>query len=267
MFAVADDDQIIYQWAGASYRQIAAFREHFVSELFQLVENRRCPPEVVRVANNLVTHNAERTPGKAALLATRPDQGPAISQRVFATDDDEAAGIANEIANTDPAKWGETAVLARTRAILQPVLNALLANSVKAFIVTRRDRFISPQFVWLQSCLDQSLRPADRQVFTAMADAANRIAGAELDAGLLAAEAEASGNSYMEYWALAANASGNTIASRLGDFALRIVQSRAAWRAVTAEALAWLPETAAAQNGVVTDAADDKAAGRPPPAP
>jgi superfamily I DNA/RNA helicase len=27
-FAVADDDQIIYQWAGASYRQIAAFRKH-----------------------------------------------------------------------------------------------------------------------------------------------------------------------------------------------------------------------------------------------
>ena len=54
IFAVADDDQIIYQWAGASYRQIAAFREHFKAELFQLVENRRCPPEVVQAANNLV---------------------------------------------------------------------------------------------------------------------------------------------------------------------------------------------------------------------
>jgi DNA helicase-2/ATP-dependent DNA helicase PcrA len=32
VFAVADDDQIIYQWAGASYRQIAAFREHFAPQ-------------------------------------------------------------------------------------------------------------------------------------------------------------------------------------------------------------------------------------------
>src|SRR5208282_1339192 len=32
------------------------------------------------------------------------------------------------------------------------------------------------------------------------------------------------------------------------------------WRAVAAEALAWLPETAGTENGVVTDAADDKAA-------
>ena len=198
VFAVADDDQIIYQWAGASYRQIVAFREQFVPELIQLVENRRCPPEVVRAANNLITHNADRTPGKAALISMRPDQGPAISQRIFGTDEEEASGIAEEIAATEPAKWGDTAVLGRTRAILQPVLNALRARSVKAFIVTRRDRFISPQFVWLQTCLDQSLRPTDRQVFTTMADAANRIAGTELDAALLAAEAEASGNSFLE---------------------------------------------------------------------
>jgi DNA helicase-2/ATP-dependent DNA helicase PcrA len=260
VFAVADDDQIIYQWAGASYRQIAAFREHFMPELIQLVENRRCPPEIVRAANSLISHNAERTAGKDALVAMRPDQGPAISQRVFESDDDEASGIAKEIAAAAPEKWGETAVLGRTRAILQPVLDALRANSVKAFIVTRRDRFISPQFVWLQTCLDQSLRPTDRQVFIAMADAANRIADTELDATLLAAEAEASGNSFLEYWGLAATSSGNAIASRLGELALRIVQSRVAWRAVLAEALAWLPETAATANGVVSDAADDKAA-------
>jgi DNA helicase-2/ATP-dependent DNA helicase PcrA len=260
LFAVADDDQIIYQWAGASYRQIAAFREHFSPELIQLVENRRCPPEIVRVANTLITHNSDRTPGKEALIAMRPDQGPAISLRVFETDKDEASGIAEEIAATSPEKWGEIAVLGRTRAVLEPVLEALRANGVKAFIVTRRDRFISPQFVWLQGALDQSLRPADRQVFTAMVNAANRIAGIELDPALLAAEADASGNGFLEYWALAAKAAGNTIASRLAELALRIIQSRAAWRAVVVEALAWLPETAGTSNGVVTDAADDKAA-------
>jgi len=260
VFAVADDDQIIYQWAGASYRQIAAFREYFVPGLIQLVENRRCPPEVVNAANNLVAHNAERTPGKAVLVSTLPDRGPAISQRCFADDEEEAAGVAKEIAAADPKSWGETAVLGRTRAILQPVLNALRTNSVKAYIVTRRDRFISPQFVWLQNCLDQSLRPTDKQVFTAMTDAGNRIAGTELDAALLAAEAEASGNSFLEYWALAAAAAENGTAKRLSELAIRMVQSRAAWRSVVTQALAWLPETAGSASGVVTDAADDKAA-------
>jgi DNA helicase-2/ATP-dependent DNA helicase PcrA len=260
VFAVADDDQIIYQWAGASYRQIAAFREHFAPELMQLVENRRCPPEVVQAANRLVSHNADRTPGKAVLIATRPDHGPAISQRAFETDEEEAVGIAKEIAATAPDTWGETAVLGRTRSILQPVLDSLRANCVKAYIVTRRDRFISPQFVWLQNCLDQCLRPADRQVFTAMANAANRFAGTEFDATMLATEAEAAGNTFLEYWALTAAASGNAVASRLAELAIRIVQARTAWRAVVAEALVWLPGTAGETNGVLTDAADDKAA-------
>jgi len=260
VFAVADDDQIIYQWAGASYRQIVAFRGHFAPELIQLVENRRCPPAVVRAANSLIAHNSDRTPGKSALIPLRPDDGPCVHQREFATDEEEASAIATEIAAAPPDSWGETAVLGRTRAILQPVLQALLARSVKAFLVTRRDRFISPQFVWLQACLDQSLRPADRQVFTTMVNAANRMSNIEIDAALIAAEAEASGSSYLEYWALAAAAVDSPTASSLSELSLRLLQSRAAWRAVLAEALIWLPETAGTASGVVTDAADDKAA-------
>ena len=190
----------------------------------------------------------------------RPDQGPAIREMAFATDQDEATGIAKEIAAGPTSDLGETAVLGRTRAILQPVLEALRANSVKAFIVIRRDRFISPQFVWLQSCLDQSLRPSDRQVFTAMVDAANRIAGTELDPALLAAEAEAAGSSLAEYWALAAKASGSPVSIRLAELTLRTVQSRVGWREVIRDALVWLPETTGATNGVVTDAAEDKVA-------
>ena len=112
------------------------------------------------------------------------------ASRSFRLTLDEASGIAVQIADQGDASWGHTAVLARTRAILQPVLEALRANGVKAAIATRRDRFISPQFYWLQACLDQALRPADRQVFTTMVDAANRIAGMDSDAALLAAEAE-----------------------------------------------------------------------------
>ncbi|MGP8268389.1 MAG: ATP-dependent helicase [Beijerinckiaceae bacterium] len=260
IFAVADDDQIIYQWAGASYRQIAAFREHFKPELFQLVENRRCPPEVVQAANNLVAHNTDRTPGKAPLVATKPHVGPAISLRVYPTDKEEAAGIAEEIARAGFQTWGSTAVLGRTRAILAPVLEALRTAGVKASIITRRDRFISPQFVWLQTCLDQSLRPTDRQVFVAMANAANRIAGTELDAAILDAEASAAGHSLLEHWVLAAQNSQNTVAARLAELALRLIQSRSTWRAVVTDALAWLPETAVSSEGVVSDAADDKAA-------
>ena len=260
IFAVADDDQIIYQWAGARYRQIVSFREHFSPELIQLVENRRCPPEVVKAANNLVRHNADRTPGKEPLVATREAGRCVIKLCVFRADDDEAKGIAREIASAGQNSWGKTALLGRTRALLQPVLEALRAENVKAAIVTRRDRFVSPQFVWLQSCLDQSLRPTDRQVFNMMVVAANRIAGTEIDATLIAAEAEAAGKSFLEYWAAETQGSQNPAAMRLADFSLQLVRSRASWKGVVAEALKWLPETVTQDDGTLSDADEDKAA-------
>lgn len=259
IFAVADDDQIIYQWAGASYRQILAFREHYSPELIQLVENRRCPPAVVQAANNLVRHNTDRTPDKAALVSTRPEAGRIIGKRVYPSDTEEAAGIAKEIAGATIEVRRRTAILGRTRAILQPILEALRAADVKAAMATRRDRFNSPQFAWLQACLDQAIRPTDKQVFRAMVDAANRISGLEADSALLAAEAEAAGVSLMEYWAKATDAE-NEIAKRLAEFALRLVQSRMAWRKVVTEAAAWLPDTAERSEGVVSDADEDRAA-------
>jgi DNA helicase II / ATP-dependent DNA helicase PcrA len=260
VFAVADDDQIIYQWAGASYRQIVSFREHFAPELIQLVENRRCPAEIVAAANNLIRHNADRTPGKEPLVATRAAGNGTIHFHSFAADEDEAKGIADEIAAASRATWSKTCVLARTRALLQPVLEALRERGVSAFIVTRRDRFISPQFVWLQSCLDQILRPSDRQVFTVMVAAANKIAATDLDATLIAAEAEAAGETFLENWADEVKESANAIATKLAELALRLVQSRASWKSVVTDALAWLPQTAGHEGGTLSDADEDKSA-------
>lgn len=260
VFAVADDDQIIYQWAGASYKQIVAFRENFAPQLFQLVENRRCPPQIVLAANQLIAHNSERTPGKSPAIATKAQVGPSISQRVYATEVDEAEGVAAEIAGGSDGMRSQTAILARTRATLTPVLEALRAAGVKAFIATRRDRFVSPQFVWLHACLDQAVRPIDRQVFVVMVDAANRVSGAELDAALIEGEATGSGLSLLEQWALASKGLNNQLLQRLAEFALRLVRSRESWRSVLDEALLWLPSTAASDEGVTSDATEDKAA-------
>ncbi len=260
VFAVADDDQIIYQWAGASYRQIVEFREHFSPGLIQLVENRRCPPAIVQAANNLIGHNSDRTPGKEPLVPTLPGEGAAILRRTFGTDAEEAEGVADDIAAITVAERGEVAVLGRTRAVLQPVLAALKLRGVAASIATRRDRFISPQFVWLQSCLDLSLRPGDRQVFTALAASGNRIAGLQLDTALLLAEAASTGTSYLEHWALAAEASQNEIAIKLSAIALRLVRSRSSWQQIVTEAISFLMTTAETPDGVVSDAAEDKAA-------
>jgi DNA helicase-2/ATP-dependent DNA helicase PcrA len=55
-------------------------------------------------------------------------------------------------------------------------------------------------------------------------------------------------------------ATRNPNAVKMAELALAIIQSRNKWKQVVREALAWLPTTAGEANGVVTDAADDKAA-------
>ncbi len=111
LFAVADDDQIIYQWNGASFTQIQAFLTNFSAELIQLPTNYRCPPAIVDAANRLVVYNAQRTSTKEPLIAGKTDlKYPAsehIQLRVFETDEEEAAAIAQEIADRGRSLWGQ----------------------------------------------------------------------------------------------------------------------------------------------------------------
>ncbi len=71
LFVVADDDQIIYQWNGASPERLRELRQDYNMEVIQLPANYRCPSEVIRAANNLIRHNLDRSPGKEPLLAIK----------------------------------------------------------------------------------------------------------------------------------------------------------------------------------------------------
>ena len=260
IFAVADDDQINYQLAGPSFRQITDFRKHFTPELFQLVENRCCPPAIVQAANNVISHNAERIPGKKPLVPKIKNNGSAIDLRVFDTDEDEAMAVASEMSLLQAHAISRAAVLGRTRAVLKPVVKALECKGVSASIATRRNKFVSAQFLWLQNCLELVIRPADRRMFTSMVAAANRIGNVELEAPMLATEAECSGASYLEYWSAATKKLNCEIATNLGAYADRLVQSRANWREVVSDALNWLPTTIETEEGLVNDVDEDKAA-------
>lgn len=257
IFVVADDDQIIYQWAGASYRQIEKFRKQYKPELIQLVENHRCPPEIVALANRLVAHNTQRSPEKQPTTAGRDAPLNAMSLRIFNTDEEEREVLADEISALGKQSWGKVAILGRTRTLLEPVLSCLKARGVKVVLAQRRDNFISPQFVWLQACLDQALRPTNRRVFSTLVNAANRIAGLDLDPSLLMAEAEAASQSFFEYWGIVVSSTDSPVAAKLGSLVKRIAQSRNDWKQVVEEATPILLETAKVGEGAVSDANDD----------
>ena len=204
MFAVADDDQIIYQWNGASFRQIQRYRADFSAELIQLPTNYRCPPAIVEAANRLVAYNVQRTETKKPLIAGKTDFKLPVTEHIqvreFDSEEDEADGIAQEIAERGSDQWGQITVLARTRALLERMHKALQAESVPAVVAQRRDDFLSPEFRWLLACLTQLLRPLDRRNITVLVEAFNRIAEIEIAAGQIASDAETTGESYLSVW-------------------------------------------------------------------
>lgn len=210
VFAVADDDQIIYQWNGASFRQIQRFRADFQPQLIQLPTNYRCPPAIVAAANRLVAYNVQRTEAKKPLVAGKTDlklpEQDHIQLRVFETDEIEVEKIAEEIAARGRDQWSQTTVLARTRASLEKMLKAFQAAQVPAVIAQRRDDFLSAEIRWMVACLVQIVRPLDRRNLAVLIDAFNRFADVQIAVGQILSHAEASGAGYFSTWVLAANA-------------------------------------------------------------
>lgn len=213
IFAVADDDQTIFEWNGASVRRISSFVNDFRCDVVQLPTNFRCPPHIVEVANRLVVYNSQRVESKQSAEPAPGSSSLAgeehIQYRVFDTDEEEAAGIADEIAATDSSERGETAVLARTRYLLEATHNALTRNGVRAETVMRRDDFASPQMRWLVACLKQINRPLDLRNMATLVETFESFAPSPIEWDCLISRSESDEVTYLKVWMSAVRETGN----------------------------------------------------------
>ena len=204
VFAVADDDQTIYEWNGACVRRISTLVEDFDCEVMQLPTNYRCPAPIVEAANRLVVYNVRR--GRSKQLAEPAQQGRSVEDGqvqclMFATDQDEVAGIAAQISKLEIAARGNTVVLARTRALLEPMREALEMEGVPATILTRRDDFVSPQMRWLVACLKQINQPLARRNMVTLVETFSSFVPMSLDADDLMARSAEEGITFLSVWA------------------------------------------------------------------
>jgi DNA helicase II / ATP-dependent DNA helicase PcrA len=94
-------------------------------------------------------------------------------------------------------------------------------------------------------------------MFTILVNAANRIAGLELNADLLIAEAEVAAQSFFEYWGSVAASLSMSLPQKLGSLAQRLAQSRKDWKQIVQEAIPILLETSKVDEGAISDADDD----------
>jgi DNA helicase-2/ATP-dependent DNA helicase PcrA len=131
VFAVGDDDQTIYGYAGATPRWLVDFGRWFPGAAMHSLEvNYRCPAPVVAAASNLLTRNAVRV---AKVIRAGPSKDAEVSDQeclsILAGEKGPATRAAQRVRDLldGGAAPRDVAVLARVNASLAPV-QVLLRN-------------------------------------------------------------------------------------------------------------------------------------------
>ena len=150
IFAVADEDQMLYEWRDARLATISEYEQHFNTRVEYLVQNYRSPQNIVDVANELIMHNQNRHDKELVSAVTGRSAHLAILQAD--TPDEEAAQIAEQIKlriSDGQVPTSQIAVLARILSPIHSVLKALAESGVPATYVGDRaiSRSIGVRFV------------------------------------------------------------------------------------------------------------------------
>ena len=131
IFAVADNDQMIYEWRDARVENVLEWQERFGATRVELLGNYRCPPRIVTIANNLISRNRATVSGAMPYSRVTDREGKVLVIGV-AGEDDEGATIAALVAErielgVAPAK---IAILASVNFLLDPAIAALTAEEI-----------------------------------------------------------------------------------------------------------------------------------------
>jgi DNA helicase II / ATP-dependent DNA helicase PcrA len=202
VYVVADDDQIIYQWNGASHKRLSEFQKEYVPGVIQLPMNYRCPPEVVDIANNLISHNFLRTEDKEPLQAFRSSTGPDTLRLLpcFTDLECEVEEVAKDIQKLYSGHLERVVVLARNRKLLDLAEAALHDEGLPAVISQRKDEFESSPLVWLHSILRLASDKQDQKSLEALCGSFGQLTGIEVDALDVMTESLSSNLGYLQDW-------------------------------------------------------------------
>ena len=163
VFVVADDDQTIYQWNGASPERLRGLQDDYDMQVVQLPESFRCPPEIVGLANNLIRHNVNRAPNKKPLVSAIDSSGSGVIRvRRFTDCATEMSWVAADIRDRGAAPESCT-VLARSTKLVRAAAGALSEAGLPSYVVRRQAEFESPLMRFLHAALRLVDRPANAE--------------------------------------------------------------------------------------------------------
>ena len=185
LFAVGDEDQSIYRWRGADYRNILQFEKDYPNcEKILLEQNYRSVQNVLDAAGGVIDRNKNRTPKK---LFSDRGSGELIGLYEAEDDRDEARFVADtirEMIRNGNAKGGDFAVLYRTNAQSRLFEDAFLYRGM-AYRLVGAQRFYGRREVKdIIAYLRLTFNPHDQISLTRIINVPTRGIGAKAVANL-----------------------------------------------------------------------------------
>lgn len=130
VFAVGDEDQCIYSWRGANFKNIFSFKKDFPNvKVFKLERNYRSTSSILNVANNVIKNNLTRLDKNMWT-----DKGEGEKPVLYNAYDerDEALYVAKEIEKlkSQGFEYRDIAVLMRVNALSRAFEEAFLSYNI-----------------------------------------------------------------------------------------------------------------------------------------
>ncbi len=164
VFAVGDDEQSIYSWAGADPRVFTMFMEDFgIQAQIHLEENRRCPCDVFELARRLVSINAPLFASREVPRADRVSQFP-VRAMGFETDEAESEWIIGDVQSDrleGRHRWGAVALLYRKHEIGERLEAAFLNAGIPCRLAQGRALADDPVVAYVLAAAKAIARPGD----------------------------------------------------------------------------------------------------------
>jgi len=164
VFAVGDDEQSIYSWAGADPKVFRQYANDFdVTHRIVLRENRRCSREILALARRLIAHNPMLF-DEPKLLEAERESPFCVSALTFAADVAERDWLVADVLR-DRAEhgtpWGEVALLYRTHAIGDALEASLLTAGIPCRLASGRALTQDPIIAYVLAALQVVAHPED----------------------------------------------------------------------------------------------------------
>lgn len=132
IWAVADEDQSLYEWRGSNPKYCLNFEKIFPNtKIYQLNDNFRSPPLVISLSQAVIRNNRERF-NKELKPAKKKNGNDAVYFKGFNNEYQEADWISSLIQNytNNNVALNDIAILVRTSNILTPIQRALEVKNI-----------------------------------------------------------------------------------------------------------------------------------------